>query len=311
MKVLKPNVVPIIEPDPMKKIELCGRVCYNSLDKICEGSAEKFYRNIVSRGHTSVLEHAHAFVYCEDEDTADFMCDILAEWEYSHDIPAFIHRDRYSIDQWSLNGEQLLMSRAFSGNIRAWRNLAERYKHEAIMIKLFAHDPLFSDIYREEQFRDADVNAPVRRLNSIPSDMHTYHTLNFLCSRAIANEIVRHRVFSFSQSSTRYINCKDLEVIQPWWFFEKQTDHRRVIFVDNANRAEGDYNLYLGDGGTPQLARDCLPQSTACHLVVTGNVNQWRSFFKLRCDAAAHPDIQIVAGMAKKIILGGRGDESN
>ena len=59
MKIIKPYTELINEKDPRKKIEICGRICYKSEDKITDDSASKFVSNIVKRGHDSVLEHVN------------------------------------------------------------------------------------------------------------------------------------------------------------------------------------------------------------------------------------------------------------
>ena len=62
MKIINAQASVLVENDPIKKIEKCGRVCYKSEDKITEDSAEKFVANIIKRGHEAVLEHA-SFIF--------------------------------------------------------------------------------------------------------------------------------------------------------------------------------------------------------------------------------------------------------
>lgn len=72
MKIIEPYFEFIDEPDPLKKIELCGRVCYKSESKITADSAETFVKNLIRRGHESVLEHAVFVVTCDDRDAGTF-----------------------------------------------------------------------------------------------------------------------------------------------------------------------------------------------------------------------------------------------
>ena len=67
MKIIEPAVEIITEQNPLKRIELCGRVCYKSEDRITADSAYTFVKNIIANGHTSVLEHARIVVNSADE----------------------------------------------------------------------------------------------------------------------------------------------------------------------------------------------------------------------------------------------------
>ena len=126
---------------------------------------------------------------------------------------------------------------------------------------------------------------------------HGCMTVQFYVNRAIANEIVRHRLASYSQESTRYVDySKEIHFILPsdssYWTKEKVQ-----IFMDRAARQWDAYNeLLQSDEGTrKQVARDILPLCTATKVVMTANYREWRHFFKMRCDKAAHPDMQMVA----------------
>ena len=137
--------------------------------------------------------------------------------------------------------------------------------------------------------------------------------IKFICSRAIANELVRHRVFSFSQESTRYCNYSknkfdnQLTFIKPYWY--TGINEGGII----ANENEGIFNFTLEDserryfellkgGMQPQQARDILPLALKTELVMTGTLPQWEEFIKLREAPNAHPDIQILAKKVKETI---------
>ena len=126
---------------------------------------------------------------------------------------------------------------------------------------------------------------------------HGCMTVQFYVNRAIANEIVRHRLASYSQESTRYVDySKEIHFILPsdssYWTKEKVQ-----IFMDRAARQWDAYNelLQTDEGMRKQVARDILPLCTATKVVMTANYREWRHFFKMRCDKAAHPDMQVVA----------------
>lgn len=133
-------------------------------------------------------------------------------------------------------------------------------------------------------------------------------TVKFVCDRGVSHEIVRHRVASYAQESTRYCNYgKDNEVtfIEPCWMnLERiQTDtHGEVINVDITSaegvfiksilKSQDAYLELLKMGWSPQQARSVLPNSLKTELNVKMNIREWRHFFKMRCSNAAHPQMQ-------------------
>ena len=125
---------------------------------------------------------------------------------------------------------------------------------------------------------------------------HSQLSVKFIVNRAIANEIVRHRLFSFAQESTRYINyskdkfCNEIKVIEPEELLPSNSSVYQ-FWYNSCKNAEDAYMALLYDNVKPEIARDVLPLSTATEIVVTGNIREWRHFFKLRCDSKAHPQI--------------------
>lgn len=121
-------------------------------------------------------------------------------------------------------------------------------------------------------------------------------TFKVRTNRAIANEIVRHRLASYSQESTRYVKYDDIEFI-PW------IDPRGVMveyvydLEDLYTDLEFLYKKLIEDNFKPEDARDILPNATATTLVMTMNFRELRHFLKLRLDKAAHPQIRELAGM--------------
>ena len=125
---------------------------------------------------------------------------------------------------------------------------------------------------------------------------HSQLSVKFIVNRAIANEIVRHRLFSFAQESTRYINYSkdkfgnEIKVIEPEELLPENSSVYQ-FWYNSCKNAEDAYMALLYDNVKPEIARDVLPLSTATEIVVTGNIREWRHFFKLRCDPKAHPQL--------------------
>lgn len=124
---------------------------------------------------------------------------------------------------------------------------------------------------------------------------HGSLTFKLRTNRAIANEIVRHRLASYSQESTRYVKYDDIEFIPG----EKLKDPNLENLLLSAELA---YKLLLTTDFKPEEARDILPNCTATTIVMTMNFRELRHFLKLRLDKAAHPQIRELAGMILEIL---------
>lgn len=128
---------------------------------------------------------------------------------------------------------------------------------------------------------------------------HSFLSIRFICDRGVSHELVRHRLASFAQESTRYCNYskdkfgEELTFIKPI-FFDEDTNAYRLW--EHAMRvAESDYMNMIKCGHTPQEARSVLPNSIKTEVVMTTNYREWRHFFKLRAageTGPAHPQME-------------------
>lgn len=125
---------------------------------------------------------------------------------------------------------------------------------------------------------------------------HSGITVKFVCDRGVSHEIVRHRLASYSQESTRYANYSnkkfgsEITVIKPV-FFEKNSEQYK-LWENGMLNAENSYLSLINLGASPQEARSVLPNSLKTEIIVTCNVREWRHIFKLRCAPAAHPQMR-------------------
>lgn len=156
---------------------------------------------------------------------------------------------------------------------------------------------------------------------------HASLSVRFTVDRGVSHEIVRHRLFSFAQESTRYCNYskaqygKEITVIEPCWFKEigeamkeeirsKPASALRLSYrfsmreiqygawYNAMKAAEIAYFTMLTAGASAQEARAVLPNSLKTEIVVTGNIREWRHFFRLRaaCETGMpHPQMLEVA----------------
>lgn len=128
---------------------------------------------------------------------------------------------------------------------------------------------------------------------------HVSITVKFIVSRAIANEIVRHRIASYSQESSRYCNYKDgIQVVMP------EVVANQYAYIDTCQQAEDAYLELLSEGNRPEIARGILPNDLKTELVMTANLREWRHFFRLRCDYRAHPEMRRVTRPLLKYLHG-------
>lgn len=134
---------------------------------------------------------------------------------------------------------------------------------------------------------------------------HFSFSVKFTCDRGVSHEIVRHRVASYCQESTRYCNYSndkfgsEITVIKPL-YLEPGTLGYDAWFMA-CQTAEGAYFDLLDWGCSPQEARAVLPNSLKTEIIMTANLREYRHFFKLRCAKAAHPQMREVANMLLKM----------
>ena len=127
---------------------------------------------------------------------------------------------------------------------------------------------------------------------------HASFTVKFVVDRGVSHEIVRHRIASYCQESTRYCNYikddfgSEITVIKPF-FLEEETDGW-FLWKNSCEAAEYAYFGMLDWGCTAQEARSVLPNSLKTELMMTANLREWRTFFKLRTAASAHPQMREV-----------------
>lgn len=128
---------------------------------------------------------------------------------------------------------------------------------------------------------------------------HQSITVRFVCDRGVSHEIVRHRLASFCQESTRYCNYSkgdfggEITVIRPCYLLEGKQGYDLWWYA--CQKAESAYFDLLSYGCSPQEARAVLPNSLKTEVIMTANLREWRHFLKLRTANAAHPQMRQLA----------------
>lgn len=136
---------------------------------------------------------------------------------------------------------------------------------------------------------------------------HCSFTVRFICDRGVSHEIVRHRLASYCQESTRYCNYSnyqfnnEITVIEPCYLVKGSKLYDR--WEEACSDAEDAYFDLLEMGCSPQEARAVLPNSLKTEVVMTANIREWRHFLKLRCSQAAHPQMREVATQVLRSVV--------
>lgn len=127
---------------------------------------------------------------------------------------------------------------------------------------------------------------------------HISITVRLVCDRGVSHELVRHRLASYSQESTRYANYSkdkfgnEITVIRPFFWFEDSLEYQE--WKKAMEQAEKAYMKLIELGASPEQARSVLPNSLKTEVVMTCNIREWRHVLMLRCSEAAHPQMREV-----------------
>lgn len=315
MKIIKPGHQHMSHDGltPKQFIEVIGRTCYKSTDKITDDSAEKFVDNLISRNHWAMLEHETIYIECEKYIADDFH-DCIYDANFD---PAFFHI--------SSNG---VTNCIISGSIRSFYELSNKigpsyripYTICYELKKLYSWVPFkvesnyianpntldsFEILSRDEfNSKYSTLHNLDRVYDNTILFRHLTHTVKFVCDRGVSHELVRHRPCSFAQESTRYCNYsqdkygKEITVILPIFYDTGMGTMSNSLVYDTWKRscefAEESYFKLLDMGSTPQEARDVLPNSLKTEIIMTATEEEWQHIVNLRAKGTTgqpHPQM--------------------
>lgn len=279
MNLIKPSFE-IIEQEPglqgvYKQIELAGRTCYKSEDKITEDSAETFVNKMLESNHTAMLEHGTIYLKHEAEPVKGIQeCDALFK-KYKDDAFSVYYTIRRCKNNKTIVGGYVTTN-----------------------LRVLIENGWLDDL----QYLCEPTEYHEKRI-----------TVRFICDRGVSHEFVRHRVFSFAQESTRYCNySKDkfgnnVTYIIPCWTKTKECEidtsqpcgfTAEDAWICMLGKAERHYFQLISMGWKAQEARAVLPNALKTELVMTGFVKDWQHFFDLRAlgtTGAPHPQAKELA----------------
>lgn len=297
MRVVEPKAILLPNYEiggESKRIELIARTCYKSEDKICEGSDVVMLKNLCTRKHYAMLEHASAI----------FEVNQILYISIRNYIESIRRSTGYSSYLRLTWRERCIVS----GNLRAWLEFLKyvnilKYKFDSSIINSLHEIPVvfdvIADIFKSEDLEDFESKRlSVKDLNSYEEKYHYDRSVKFICDRGVSHELVRHRPASFAQESTRYCNyAKDkydnqITVIRPFFFEEGSEKYRD--WLSAMETSERLYLSLLDRGASPQEARTVLCNSLKTEVIVTTNMLEWKHIFDLRAlglTGAPHPQM--------------------
>lgn len=297
MKLIESSVQIIEEKDPYKMIELAGRTCYKSEDKITEDSAKEFVDRMIKLGHGAMLEHGTIYLTLDGEDPNLSKIqnnpytkvnlvpyEVLTEGNYTISYKAYITTNlRVLVEN---NLKELLRYQVDPTEHHEKRITAKficdrGVSHEFVRHRVFsfAQESQRYCNYSKDKFNNECTFIIPSWLNDFPE-----------C-------IIRDSIGGCMYPSDYYRENLDGSFRGNVIFMA----HTKYL-IDSLFRAEKSYNNLINSGWKPQQARAVLPNATKTELVMTGFESDWEGFFKLRCSGAAHPDAKKLADELYKLI---------
>lgn len=288
MKLIESSVQIIEEKDPYKMIELAGRTCYKSEDKITEDSAKEFVDRMIKLGHGAMLEHGTIYLTIDGEDPNLSKIqsnpytkvnlvpyEVLTEDNYTISYKAYITTNlRVLVEN---NLKELLCYQVEPTEHHEKRITAKficdrGVSHEFVRHRVFsfAQESQRYCNYNKDKFNNELTFIKPTWLD-IPTGNYTYWDGDW-CD--IDN--MKIQLPSDNGVADNFLWC--------------------------LNNAGMQYRLLINKGLKPQEARGVLPNATKTELVMTGFESDWEGFFKLRCSGAAHPDAKKLADELYKLI---------
>lgn len=287
MKLIESSVQIIEEKDPYKMIELAGRTCYKSEDKITENSAKEFVDRMIKLGHGAMLEHGT--IYLKIDKTED-----------GHLPPARLY--------WSDgNHKKYTKVRKHGNSIYVTTNLRVIVENNRLDDLQYQVEPT--------EHHEKRITAKFICDRGVSHEFVRHRVFSF------AQESTRYCDYSknkfgndityiipswldlpegkYSDWDNDWCDVSELKLLYPE--VDNLSDPANC-FLQSIKNAEYYHFMLINRGWKPQQARQVLPNATKTELVMTGFESDWEHFFELRCSGAAHPDARKLADELKSLM---------
>ena len=306
IQYVEPQARLIGTSDPIDRIAECAHTCYKARLRGHEDNLA-FVSRLIKARHLAAVEHASIHVLLRSADCADICASAIA-------VP-------------SLRIDSLPEGWLVSFNLHGLIDLLEREGEEVesplypvaetllycagkeIQSLVSPKDPVLARDILDGDFVNVCEGESVdeERIGRIAppevADRHIFRTVELLTDRGVTHELVRHRLCSFAQESTRYCNySKDkfgnsLRIVKPLDY-----DSRKAVYDSLFAETARSYAVLLAAGARPEEARAVLPNALASTLVISAYMDEWKHIFEQRLAPSAHPECRRVVSLAKEAI---------
>lgn len=291
MKLIESSVQIIEEKDPYKMIELAGRTCYKSEDKITENSAKEFVDRMIKLGHGTMLEHGTIYLTIDGEDPNLSKIqsnphtkvnlvpyEVLTESNYTISYKAYITTNLRVLVE---NNLKELLCYQVEPTEHHEKRITVKWILDRVTGESFLRHRVFS--FARESTRYCDYSK-----DKFGNDI-TYIIPSWL-------DLPEGK---YSDWDNDWCDVSELKLLYPE--VDNLSDPANC-FLQSIKNAEYYYFMLINRGWKPQQARQVLPFAVCSPLVMTGFESDWEHFFELRCSGAAHPDAKKLADELYKLI---------
>lgn len=291
MKLIESSVQIIEEKDPYKMIELAGRTCYKSEDKITENSAKEFVDRMIKLGHGAMLEHGTIYLTIDGEDPNLSKIqsnphtkvnlvpyEVLTEGNYTISYKAYITTNLRVLVE---NNLKELLCYQVEPTEHHEKRITAKFICDRGVSHEFVRHRVFS--FAQESTRYCDYSK-----DKFGNDI-TYIIPSWL-------DLPEGK---YSNWDNDWCDVSELKLLYPE--VDNLSDPANC-FLQSIKNAEYYYFMLINRGWKPQQARQVLPNATKTELVMTGFEGDWEHFFELRCSGAAHPDAKKLADELKSLM---------
>lgn len=291
MKLIESSVQIIEEKDPYKMIELAGRTCYKSEDKITENSAKEFVDRMIKLGHGAMLEHGTIYLTLDGEDPNLSKIqsnphtkvnlvpyEVLTESNYTISYKAYITTNLRVLVE---NNLKELLCYQVEPTEHHEKRITAKFICDRGVSHEFVRHRVFS--FAQESTRYCDYSK-----DKFGNDI-TYIIPSWL-------DLPEGK---YSDWDNDWCDVSELKLLYPE--VDNLSDPANC-FLQSIKNAEYYYFMLINRGWKPQQARQVLPFAVCSPLVMTGFESDWEHFFELRCSGAAHPDARKLADELKSLM---------
>ncbi len=284
-RLIEDSIERVESEDFFDKIALVAHNCYQVSAKSHEDNVQ-FVKRLIASGHLAMIEHYRFTVRTTYQNYADLVVKTANP---------FIHVD--CVSHFDSTKNVYFISFSLRPLIEAKPEDRFVYVHlaNALPPEIFELLDSYREYPDEHICSMADMSEVIDQLGSERAKAFIYPTYCLITDRGVTHELVRHRIASYAQESTRYCNySKDkfdncLTFIKPLKYEECKEEYDAYF-----QQCSDTYFALLEKGCSPQEARSVLPNCLKTSIMVTCNLDEWDVIFNLRTADNAHPDIRRV-----------------